>query len=369
MNSTLQPVLRKFALVFFNDILVYSRTLDEHVEHLSVVLSLLQKDNWKVKLSKCTFATRSISYLGHVISATGVQTDPNKVTVVVNWPRPSNIKELCSFFGLAGYYRKFPPHFGIISQPLTLLLKKNTKFIWTEAQETAFQCLKTRLSQALVLALPDFSKSFILETDACDQGIGGVFMQGGHPLAYVSKALGPKTRGLSTYEKEYLAILMAVDHWRSYLQHSSFVIHTDQKSLIHLNDQRLHTVWQQKVFTKLLDLQYSVSYKKGSDNRVADALSRKASHESSCAALSAVTPSWADTVANSYLQDTQAQDLLAKLALDGSSVPHFSLKDGILRYKNRIWVGFDPPPPSPPQAGSSIPSKSSWRPFRRACHL
>jgi hypothetical protein len=162
------------------------------------------------------------------------------------------------------------------------------------------------LSQAPVLALPDFSKSFVLETDACDQGIGAVIMQGGHPLAYVIKALGPKTRGLSTYEKEYLAKLMAVDHWRPYLQHSSFVIHTDQKSLIHLNEQRLHTVWQQKVFTKLLGLQYSVSYKKGSDNRVADALSRKASHESSCAALSTVTPSWADSVANSYLQDTHA---------------------------------------------------------------
>lgn len=217
MNFTLQPVLRKFALVFFDDILVYSPTLNDHVEHLSVVLSLLQKDQWKVKLSKCTFATRSISYLGHVISEAGVQTDPNKVTAVVNWPTPSNVKELCSFLGLAGYYRKFVQHFGIISKPLTLLLKKNTRFLWTQEQDIAFHCLKNKLSQAPVLALPDFSKPFVLETDACDQGIGAVLMQGGHPLAYVSKALGPQTRGLSTYEKEYLAILMVVDHWRAYL--------------------------------------------------------------------------------------------------------------------------------------------------------
>lgn len=217
MNFTLQPVLRKFALVFFDDILVYSPTLNDHVEHLSVVLSLLQKDQWKVKLSKCTFATRSISYLGHVISEAGVQRDPNKVTAVVNWPTPSNVKELRSFLGLAGYYRKFVQHFGIISKPLTLLLKKNTRFLWTQEQDIAFHCLKTKLSQAPVLALPDFSKPFVLETDACDQGIGAVLMQGGHPLAYVSKALGPQTRGLSTYEKEYLAILMVVDHWRAYL--------------------------------------------------------------------------------------------------------------------------------------------------------
>jgi hypothetical protein len=172
MNTTLQPVLRKFALVFFDDILIYSSTLEKHVEHLSAVLSLLHKDAWQVKFSKCIFATRSIAYLGHVISATGVQTDPSKVTAVVNWPVPSNIKELQSFLSLAGYYRKFVPHFGIISKPLISLLKKHTIFCWTSEHDTAFCCLKSRLSQAPVLALLDFSKPFVLETDACDQGVG-----------------------------------------------------------------------------------------------------------------------------------------------------------------------------------------------------
>lgn len=117
MNNTLLPVLRKFALVFFDDILVYSSSLEAHIEHLKVVLDLLQQDNWKVKLSKCTFATRSISYLGHVISAAGVHTDPHKVSTIVTWPTPTNSKELRSFLGLAGYYRKFVRHFGIISKP------------------------------------------------------------------------------------------------------------------------------------------------------------------------------------------------------------------------------------------------------------
>lgn len=233
-------------------------------------------------------------------------------------------------------------HFGIISKQLTLLLKKNTKFIWTQEHDIPFHCLKTKLSQAPVLALSDFSQPFILETYVCDQGIGVVLMQGGHPLSYVSKALGPQNKGLSTYEKEYLAILMVIDHWRTYLQHARFIIHTDQRSLIHLNEQRLHTVWQQKVFYKLLGLQYSVVYKKGSDNTAADALSRKPSHDSSCAAISIMAPSWASAVAESYLNDAKAQEMLAKLSLDESSINHFSLKDGLLRYKNRIWVGSNP---------------------------
>jgi transposase InsO family protein len=290
-------------------------------------------------LSKCTFATRSIAYLGHVISAEGVQTDPHKVTAVLHWPTPNNAKELRSFLGLAGYYRKFIKHFGIISKPLTNLLRKNTMFCWTQEHEVAFQCLKSALSQAPVLALPDFSKQFILETDACAMGIGAVLMQAGHPLAFVSKALGPKTRGLSTYEKEYLAILMAVEHWRSYLQHAEFIIHTDQRSLVHLNEQRLHTHWQQKVFTKLLGLHYSIVYKKGSDNRVADALSRRSHHEASCLAISVSAPSWVARVVDSYSEDAHATQLLAKLSLDNDSVPHFSLQQGLLRFKNRIWIG------------------------------
>jgi hypothetical protein len=166
-------------------------------------------------------------------------------------------------------------------------------------------------------------------------------MQSDHSIAYVSKALGPRTRGLSTYEKEYLAILMAVDHWRSYLQHTPFVIRTDQRSLIHLNEQCLHTFWQQNIFSKLLGLQYSVVYKKGTDNRVADALSRKVTHDASCDALSAASPQWVDLVVDSYQQDPLAKEMITKLSVNSAFVPHFTLSHGLLRYKNRIWVGDD----------------------------
>lgn len=337
MNSTLKPLLRKCVVVFFDDILIYSKTFEQHLSHLRAVLQLLVADQWQVKLSKCTFAKREIAYLGHVISAEGVSTDSSKISAITEWPTPANVKELRSFLGLAGYYRKFVKFFAIIAKPLTSLLKKNTVFVWTSAHQEAFEALKQALATAPVLATPDFNKQFCIETDACATGIGSVLTQGGHPLAYITKPLGPKTEGLSTYEKEYLAILLAVEQWRSYLQHVEFLIYTDQRSLVHLSDQRLNIPWQQKVFTKLLGLQYKIIYKQGSENRVADALSRR-SH-SSLNAISSAVPTWTQAIIQGYLQDEHAQGLLSKLAVDPSADPNFSSCDGILRYKNRILLG------------------------------
>jgi hypothetical protein len=128
MNATLQPLLRQCVIVFFDDILVYNATLAEHIEHLRVVLLLLRRDNWQVKLSKCSFGQPQINYLGHVINSQGVSSDPQKISKVKSWPTPQNSKEVRSFLGLAGYYRKFVQHFGIITRPLFNLLKKKSPF-------------------------------------------------------------------------------------------------------------------------------------------------------------------------------------------------------------------------------------------------
>jgi hypothetical protein len=162
MNDTLAPVLRKCALVFFDGILIYSSSFEAHLTHLTTILELLHKYNWKVKLSKCAFAQSSIAYLGHIISVSGVSTDPAKIMVVQQWPTPSTAKELCSFLGLAGFYKKNVRHFGMISRPLMDLLKKNTLFVWTTEHQQAFELLKTALSSAPVLALPDFSLPFCI---------------------------------------------------------------------------------------------------------------------------------------------------------------------------------------------------------------
>lgn len=162
MNDTLQPLLRKCVLVFFDDILIYSRTLPDHEEHLRQVLTLLRRDQWKVKRSKCEFAQQQLAYLGHVVSAQGVATDPEKIQAVADWPMPKDVKDVGRFLGLAGYYLHFVRHFGILARPLLNLLKKGIPFVWTENTEQSFQLLKQSLMLAPVQALPDFSKQFTI---------------------------------------------------------------------------------------------------------------------------------------------------------------------------------------------------------------
>jgi hypothetical protein len=341
MNRTLAPLLRKCVLVFFDDILVYSPNFEEHLLHLQAVLQLLSENQCKVKFSKCEFAQSSVHYLGHVISSAGVATDDSKISDVRDWPTPTDAKQLRSFLGLTGYYRKFVRNYANISKPLTTLLTKFTPYIWTSTTELAFRTLKEALVSAPVLALPDFSAQFTIETDACEYAIGAVLLQKNHPLAFVSKSLGPRNRGLSTYEKEYMAILLAVQQWRQYLQHSEFLIRTDHASLAHLMDQRLHTPWQHKVYTKLMGLQYRILYKKGVDNRVADALSRRPHPELKSFAISRPQPAWIQAIVDAYTHDATAQQLLQRLALHQDSSDSFTLCNGIIQKKNRIWLPAD----------------------------
>nr|ABA96448.2 retrotransposon protein, putative, unclassified, expressed [Oryza sativa Japonica Group]BAG99806.1 unnamed protein product [Oryza sativa Japonica Group] len=223
MNDTLKSVLRKFVLVFFDDILIYSKDFSSHLDHIRQVLQLLKEHQWRVKISKCSFAQQQLSYLGHIIGVHGVSTDPSKIQDVLDWAVPVSVKKLRGFLGLAGYYRKFVKNFGIISKPLTQMLRKGIPYVWSHEADKAFNTLKQALASAPVFALPDFQKTFTVETDASECGIGAVLSQDKHPIAYISRALGPRTIGLSTYEKECMAILLAIDHWRSYLQHEQAI--------------------------------------------------------------------------------------------------------------------------------------------------
>ena len=194
---------------------------------------------------------------------------------------------------------------------------------------------------APVLALPNFQQTFVLEIDACKDGIGAVLMQQGHPVAYLSKGLCLKNQALSTYEKECLAILMAVDKWRPYLQHQHFIIRTDQQALLHLADQRLSTGIQHKAFVKLMGLEYTIQYKRGITNAAADALSRL-DQQHSVLAISSVIPSWMETLVAGYEEDTSSKQLLTELSVTGRNDKGYSLDNGVLLYKGCIWVGQNP---------------------------
>ena len=340
MNLIFAHLLRKGVIISMDDILLYSASLEEHIQLLQKVFQVIREHQFYLKRSKCFFAQEEVEYLGHCISAKDVATEPTKIAAVQQWPRPKTLKDVRGFLGLTGYYRKFIRHYGLISKPLSDLLKKSSPFVWTSATEEAFQLLKTALTKAPVLAIPDFEKQFVLETDASDVGFGAVLMQEGHPIAYLSKPVCAKNQAMSTYEKECMAIIMAVDKWRSYLQNKEFIIRTDHKSLLHLADQRVTTKLQQKALLKLMDMQFKIQYKKGSSNQAADSLSRCSALHSICAvALS--SPDWLQKVKEGYNDDPLAVKLLQDLAVNSTSGGNFSLKDGILRYKGRVWLGHN----------------------------
>lgn len=156
MNRVVRPFLRRCVLVFFDDILIYSPDLDTHLKHLGVVLNVMRDNSLKANMKKCLFARERIDYLGHWISANGVDADPEKVRVMIQWPRPSNVRELRGFLGLTGYYRRFVENYGTKALPLTQLTRRDA-FEWTEAAQEAFDSLKQAMVTLLVLALPDFS--------------------------------------------------------------------------------------------------------------------------------------------------------------------------------------------------------------------
>lgn len=174
MNTIFQPFLRRFVLVFFDDILIYSRNMQEYVLHLQQIFQVLQTHQLYVKMSKCIFGDPTVEYLGHVISKEGVAMNTKKIQTVVDWPLPKNFTHLREFLGLAGYYRRFIRNFAKLSAPLTSLLKANNTFVWTDSSTVAFNLLKEALTSALVLALPNFDIPFVIETDASGSGIGVV---------------------------------------------------------------------------------------------------------------------------------------------------------------------------------------------------
>ena len=283
------------------------------------------------------FCSEKIEYLGHVISQEGVATDSEKIKVLQDWPVPTTPTKLRGFLGFTGYYRKFIPQYGIIAKPLTQLLTKKG-FHWTDQAQQAFEKLKQAMIDAPVLALPNFDRPFSIETDACETGIGAVLVQDSHPLAYFSKALGVRNQKLSTYEKEFLAVMMAVDKWRPYLQRGPFTIVTDHKSLCNLGDQQLDTELQRKAMSKLVGLQFKFQYKRGVENGAADALSR-VGHLLTVNALSLCQPAWTQEVTNSYETDIEAQTLLAQLAITSPDERGYTLNQGLIRYKGRLWIG------------------------------
>eukprot|EP00253_Pinus_taeda_P006618 PITA_06618 len=253
------------------------------------------------------------------------------------WPHPKTLKSLRGFLGLTGYYRKFVRNYGRIAKPLTQLLKKNA-FVWNEEAQQAFTALKNAMCSTPVLALPDFTKSFVIECDASGTGIGAVLMQEGRPLAFTRQQLSGKNPGQSTYEKEMMAILHAVDTWQPYLLGRHFQIRTDHHSLKYFLEQRLSSPQQNKWLAKMLGYDYEIIYKKGKDNSVADALSCQFEEESTLLAISLPIPEWIEEARREWFSHPELSQLISQLQADPNSTKGYSWQDDILRYKDRVVI-------------------------------
>ncbi|KAI3824596.1 hypothetical protein L1987_06060 [Smallanthus sonchifolius] len=217
VNRVCLPMLDKFVIVFIDDILIYSKNVEKHAQHLHELLSTLRKEKLYAKFSKCAFWLREVQFLGHVVNAEGISVDPVKVEAVMKWSPPKNPSEVKSFLGLVGYYRRFIQDFSRIATPLTKLTRNNSKYEWNTDQENAFQTLKEKLTQAPVLALPEGVEDFVVYSDASKLGLSCVLMQRGKVIAYASRQLKTHEVNYPTHDLELAAVLFALKIWRHYL--------------------------------------------------------------------------------------------------------------------------------------------------------
>ncbi|GJS80033.1 putative reverse transcriptase domain-containing protein [Tanacetum coccineum] len=238
MNRVCKPYLDKFVIVFIDDILIYSKSKEEHTKHLKLILEFLKKEELYAKFSKCDFWLSRVQFLGRVIDSEGIHIDPAKIESIKDWASLKTPTEIHQFLGLAGYYRRFIEGFSKIAKPMTKLTQKNVKFDWSEKAEAAFQLLKQKLCSAPILALPKGSENFVVYYDASRKGLGVVLMQREKFIAYASRQLMIHDKNYTTYDLKLRAVVFALKMWRHYLYDMKCVVFTDHKSLQHILDQK-----------------------------------------------------------------------------------------------------------------------------------
>lgn len=278
MDTVLSGLQGVECYIFMDDIVVYAETLKEHDEKMHKLMGRLKEANLVLAPEKCQFLRREVAYLGHIISENGVKPCPKKIEAVKNFPVPRCKKDVKSFLGLVGYYRRFIKNMARIAKPLTVVTKEHRTFFWGQEQQKSFERLRDLICTEPILQFPDFSRPFVVTTDASNFAIGAVLSQGvigsDRPIAYASRTLSPAECNLSTTEKEMLAIIWAVEYFRPYLYGNNFTLVTDHKPLTWLyNVKKPHSKlirWR----LKLSEYQFDIVYKPGRINSNADALSR-----------------------------------------------------------------------------------------------
>jgi hypothetical protein len=279
MNKILKNARGLFADAYLDDIIIYSRTWKEHLEHIKFVLERLREAGLTANVEKCDFGKTTIKYLGFLITPEGVSTDPDKTDAVSQYPVPRSAKQVKQFLGLCGWYRHFIPNFSSIAEPLNRLLKKSVLFSWEESEQHAFSQLKSLICNAVTLAYPDFTKPFILRTDSSDVGLGAVLAQKAidgfeRPIAFASRSLSITERNYHAAEKECLAIVWALKKFEHYLDGVVFDLETDNRALVWLHKMKDVNSKFVRWALRIQDFQACIKHCPGRLNVVADALSR-----------------------------------------------------------------------------------------------
>ncbi|KAI3370010.1 hypothetical protein L3Q82_024432 [Scortum barcoo] len=242
INDVLRDMLNRFIFVYLDDILIFSRSLPEHTQHVRQVLQRLLENQLFVKAEKCEFHVSKVSFLGFIIAPGQLHPDPSKIKAVENWPTPSTRKKLQQFLGFANFYRRFIRNYSKVAAPLTCLTSTTKPFLWTPEAERAFTLLKSLFTSAPILSHPDPSLQFIVEVDASETGIGAVLSQrcpvdqNVHPCAFFSRRLTPAERNYDVGNRELLAVVLALQEWRHWLEGAEqpFLVWTDHKNLAYL---------------------------------------------------------------------------------------------------------------------------------------
>uniref|UniRef100_A0A8C1UQM8 Gypsy retrotransposon integrase-like protein 1 n=1 Tax=Cyprinus carpio TaxID=7962 RepID=A0A8C1UQM8_CYPCA len=283
VNDVLRDMINKFVFVYLDDILIFSRSLQVHIQHVRRVLQRLLENQLFAKAEKCSFHNQSVPFLGHIISVEGICMDPAKVEAVSDWPTPGNRKSLQSFIGFANFYRRFIRNFGQVAAPLTALTSTKKPFCWSLAAQAAFDELKKRFSSAPILITPDPTRQFIVEVDASEVGVGAVLSQRSpldnklHPCAYFSHRLSPTERNYDIGNRELLAVRLALGEWRHWLEGSAepFLVWTDHRNLEYIQTAKRLNSRQARWALFFGRFNFTLSYRPGSKNIKPDALSRQ----------------------------------------------------------------------------------------------
>ncbi|PNF31069.1 hypothetical protein B7P43_G17391, partial [Cryptotermes secundus] len=330
----------KFVYNFMDDLVVYSRSREEHLDHLREVFARLQKAGFTLNKNKLRLAQREIPFLGHLLSAEGIRILPERVEAITSFPPPKNLKAVRRFLGMAGFYGRFIPRFSHIAEPLHALKRKNARFEWDDPQQAAFLQLKEALATPPVLQIPDFSLKFSIVCDASDVAISAVLQQGNAeqwaPVAYASRLLSPAERRYAVYERECLAVVYGCEKYRSYLEHKEFTLFTDNQALAWLLRHAKELGRIGRWLLRLAPFKFRAAHISGKANVVADCLTRQYEQPSEDATLSGLVlgqlPEAFQSITEHQKKDLLCRDIYQKVVQNDPSVRQFKLLNGALVY-------------------------------------